>query len=123
MSLRESISGWNKSLYVGIALAMAVALLISFFAFNHLSDRSSKRTEIAIFDKFDEVQLQTATKALNQGGVSGLKDYLDLLDRTFGGQHYLLDAKGIDVVSGQDRAYLLPEAPATKRREYVQRRM
>jgi signal transduction histidine kinase len=123
MSLRELIRGWDRSLYVGIALAMAVALLISYVSFSYISDRNRNRTEIAIFDKFDEVQLQTATKALNQGGVPGLKDYLDLLDRTFGGQHYLLDAKGIDVVSGQDRAYFLPEAPATKRREYVQRRM
>jgi signal transduction histidine kinase len=119
MSLRASISGWNKSLYVGIALAMAVALLISFFAFNHLSDRSRKRTEIAIFDKFDEVQLQTATGALNQGGVPALKSYLDLLDRVFGGSHYLLDSKGVDVVSGDDRAYLLPVPPATQKRTDV----
>ena len=123
MSLRELIRGWNKSLYVGIALAMAVALLISYVSFSYISDRNRNRTELAIFDKFDEVQLQTATKALNQRGVPALKDYLDLLDRTFGGQHYLLDAKGIDIVSGQDRTYLMPVAPATKRREYVQRRM
>jgi signal transduction histidine kinase len=116
MSLRASISGWNKSLYVGIALAMAVALLISFFAFSYISDRNRTRTELAIFDKFDEVQLQTATGALNQGGVPALKNYLDLLDRVFGGSHYLLDEKGADVVNGVDRAYLLPEPPATQKR-------
>jgi signal transduction histidine kinase len=123
MSLRESISGWNKSLYVGIALAMALALLISFFAFNYISDRSRTRTELSIFDKFDEVQLQTATRALNQGGVPALKEYLDLLDGVFGGSHYLLDSNGIDVVSGVSRTYLLPKPPATQLRTDVQGHM
>jgi signal transduction histidine kinase len=41
------------------------------------------------------------------------------LDQTFGGTHFLLDSHGVDVVSGENKAGLLPPSPATKSRIQV----
>src|SRR6185437_6321908 len=53
---------------------------------------------------------------LQSSGVPALKNYLDSLDRIFSGPHYLLDANGKDLVTGANRAAMLPEPPAVKSR-------
>jgi signal transduction histidine kinase len=41
------------------------------------------------------------------------------LDRMFGPSHFLLDSTGTDVVSGENRAALLPPSPSSKSRGFV----
>jgi len=105
-----------KSLYYGTFLAMVTILSLSFLAFHAISDRMQTMTIDPIFDRADEVQLEGGRAALQTGGAKGLKDYMAGLDRIFNGSHYLLDAHGTDMVTGINRAALLPPAPATKSR-------
>jgi signal transduction histidine kinase len=69
-----------------------------------------------IFDRADELQLESARGMLTSRGAPALQDYLANLNHLFGGAHYLLDAHGTDVMTGADRSSLLPRAPATKSR-------
>jgi signal transduction histidine kinase len=109
-----------KSLYYGVLLAMVSTLSLSFLAFRAISDRMENNAIAPTFDRFNELQLESARGALNSGGQKALGDYLTSLNRIFGGSsHYLLDARGIDLVSGESRAELLPPAPSSKWRIHV----
>ena len=100
------------SLNVGVLLAMAIILSLSFLAFHMIADHVQKIEFYPTFDKFDELQLQSARTALLHRGQAGLKDYLTSLNGIFGGAHYLLDANGIDpMLTGVDRSALLPPPP------------
>jgi len=104
-----------KSLYYGVLLAMVTTLSFSFLVFHQISDRMQKKTIDPAFDRIDELELESARGALTNGGAKALKEYLTRLDRVFGGSsHYLLDAHGIDVVSGENRAALLPPPPRSQ---------
>ena len=105
-----------RSLYVGTLAAMVSILALSFLVFHAISDRMQTMNIDPVFDRADELQLEGARGALGNGGKAGLQDYLANLDHIFGGSHYLLDAKGIDLESGGDRSSLLPPPPATKSR-------
>ncbi len=101
-----------KSLYYGVLLAMATTLSLSFLVFQSISNRIQKKSIDPAFDRIDEFELESARGALNSGGPKALKDYLATVNRVFGGSsHYLLDARGVDLVSGEDRAALLPPPP------------
>jgi len=105
----------SKSLYVGVLLAMLTTLSLSFILFQAISDRMQKSSIDPTFDRFDEVELESGRDALRNGGVPALAHYMDSLNRIFGdSQHYLLDAQGKDLVSGEARAELLPPPPAVK---------
>ena len=104
------------SLYVGVLLAMVGILSLSFLAFHLIADRMQRIEIDPTFIKFDELQLESARTALQHRGQPGLRDYLASLDHIFGGSHYLLDAKGADLVTGTNRAWMLPAPPADKLR-------
>ncbi|HUN85531.1 MAG TPA: ATP-binding protein [Terracidiphilus sp.] len=106
----------TKSLYVGVLLAMVSTLMLSFLAFQVIATRVQRMQIDPTYDKFDELQLESARRAFEHRGAEGLHAYLASLDRIFGGSHYLLDAKGIDLVTEQSRSQLLPAPPATKLR-------
>jgi signal transduction histidine kinase len=106
-----------KSLYYGVLLAMVTTLSLSFLGFRAIADHMEKKTFYPTFDRVDELQLEGARGALASGGTKALKDYLSYLDRVFDGStHYLLDAHGKDLVTGENRAALLPPPPLTKSR-------
>ncbi|MGB6687644.1 MAG: ATP-binding protein [Terracidiphilus sp.] len=111
-----------KSLYVGVLLAMAATLTLSFLAFNTISQRMQEIHFNPLFDRLDELQLETARGLFESSNRKGLRDYLDHLDRMFGGSHYLLGANGIDVLTGQSRAALLPPAPEVVERLHTRGR-
>lgn len=90
---------------------MAAILTLSFLAFNAISQRMQEIHFNPLFDRLDELQLESARGLFESGNRKGLRDYLDHLDRMFGGSHYLLDVNGIDVLTGQSRTALLPPAP------------
>jgi signal transduction histidine kinase len=104
-----------KSLYYGVLLAMVTTLSLSFFGFRAIAGNIEKKAFEPTFDRTDELQLEGARGALASGGTKALKDYLSYLDRIFeGSTHYLLDAHGTDLVTGENRAALLPAPPLTK---------
>jgi signal transduction histidine kinase len=117
MSLPERLRALPvKSLNLGVLLVMVSILSLSFLAF-HLIATHVQRIQIdPTFDKFDELQLESALDEYKAGGTPALRAYLAGLDRIFGGKHYLLDAGGIDLVTGFNQNRLLPPPPAVKSR-------
>jgi len=115
MSLRERLRLLpTKSLYFGVFLAMVGTLSLSFLVFRQISVRLERKHFDPVYDRLDELQLETASRTLNSEGPKALADYLTGLDRISGAHHYLLDAHGIDLVTGNSRAALLPPPPSTK---------
>ena len=104
----------TKSLYFGVLLAMVGTLSLSFLVFRQISVRLERKHFDPVYDRLDELQLETAGRTLNSEGPKALADYLTGLDRISGAHHYLLDAHGIDLVTGDSRATLLPPPPSSK---------
>ncbi len=71
----------------------------------------------------DELQLAHARQLLQHNGPDAVSAYMDRLNHLFGPAHYLLDAQGVDVVSGGNRSAFLPVAPARKSRGYLNGRL
>jgi signal transduction histidine kinase len=104
-----------KSLYIGVALAMITTLSISFVVFHGINTRVEQKTIDPAIDRMDELELESARAALGSGGKQALQTYLERLNKVFrGASHYLLDARGIDQVTGENRASMLPPAPRSK---------
>ena len=115
MSLRERLRVLpTRSLYFAVFLAMVATLSLSFLVFRQISVRLERKHFDPVYDRLDELQLGTASRILNSDGQTALKDYLESLDRLSGAHHYLLDARGIDLVDGEDRAALLPPSPSSR---------
>ena len=103
------------SLLYGVLLALVATMLLSFAVFDAIADRLERKTIDPAFDRMDELELESARGALTSGGRVGLEAYLEQVNRVFGGsQHFLLDARGIDQVTGADKTALLPPAPRTQ---------
>jgi signal transduction histidine kinase len=99
-----------------VLIAMAAILGISFLVFHLISGQMEKTYFIPVFERFDEIELNSAQRALRSGGKAALQEYMNNLDAEFGGKHYLLDAHGIDLYAGKDRSYLLPPVMVGKSR-------
>jgi signal transduction histidine kinase len=106
----------RQSLYVWVLLAMVGILSLSYVAFRAISNLMQTQKIDPVYDRFDEMQLESARKILQSSGDPALKNYLESLNRIFSGSHYLLDASGRDLVTGANRAAMLPAPPATKSR-------
>ncbi len=105
-----------KSLYLSVALAMVLTLSLALLVFVAISDRVERKYLNPVFEAMDELELESAHDAWNTGGVAAVASYMQRLNGLFGAAHYLLDANGQDVVSGENRAALLPPPPSTKSR-------
>jgi signal transduction histidine kinase len=103
-------------LNISVLVSMVAILSLSFVAFHLVSQRMQTKLFNPLFSRFDELQLRSAQEAYEDSGKKALYVYLAKLDSTFGGQHYLLNASGVDLVSGQNRSDLLPLASANKYR-------
>ncbi len=106
----------RQSLYIWVLLAMVGILSLSYVAFRAISQQMQTQKIDPVYDRFDEMQLESARNILQSSGEPALKNYLDSLNRIFDGPHYLLDAHGRDMVSGTDRSAMLPRPPAVKSR-------
>jgi signal transduction histidine kinase len=102
-----------KSLIVATLLSMICILGVSFLVFQAISNRMQRTNIDPTFNRFDQLQLDSAREEYEQHGKQALADFMYRLDHTFHGSHYLLDAHGIDLVSGEDRSNLLPPPPET----------
>lgn len=99
-----------------VLLAMVGILSLSYVAFRAISQQMQTQKIDPVYDRFDEMQLVSARNILQSSGDPALKEYLESLNRLFGGSHYLLDAHGRDMVSGSNRWAMLPRPPAVKSR-------
>jgi signal transduction histidine kinase len=106
----------RQSLYTWVLLAMVGILSLSYVAFRAISQQMQTQKIDPVYDRFDEMQLESARNILQSSGQPALKNYLDNLNRIFGGSHYLLDTHGRDMVSSSDRSAMLPLPPAVKSR-------
>lgn len=106
----------RQSLYIWVLLAMVGILSLSFVAFRAISEQMQAQKIDPVYDRFDELQLESARNILQSSGEPALKKYLDSLNGIFGGSHYLLDANGTDLVTGVSRVEMLPAPPAVKSR-------
>ncbi|HEY3706708.1 MAG TPA: ATP-binding protein [Terracidiphilus sp.] len=102
-----------KSLFIATLLSMLCILGVSFLVFRAISDRMQRLTIDPTFNRFDQLQLDSAREEYEQHGRQALQDYMGRLDHTFHGSHYLLDSRGIDLVTGDDRSGFLPKPPET----------
>jgi signal transduction histidine kinase len=115
MSLRERLRLLpTRSLYFAVFLAMVGTLSLSFLVFRQISVRLERKHFDPVYDRLDELQLETASRILDSDGQKALANYLTGLDRLSGARHYLLDAHGIDLVGGGSKAELLPPYPESK---------
>jgi signal transduction histidine kinase len=108
-----------RSLYLGILLAMAIILALSVLVFLGISRAIEQKYFTPVFDAMDEVEVQDAREMLETRGPDAVVAYMHRLNSVFGGSHYLLDANGKDIVTGEDRSALVPKAPLTKWRGRV----
>ena len=106
----------RQSLYIWVLLAMVGILSLSFVAFRAISEQIQTEKIDPVYDRFDELQLETARNIQGKWGQEAVAGYLRRLDGLFSGSHYLLDVSGKDVVSGVDRSEMLPDPPAVKSR-------
>jgi len=102
-----------NSLFFATLVSMLLILGVSFVVFRAISDRMQRLTIDPTFNRFDQLQLDSAREEYEQHGKQALADYMERLDRTFLGSHYLLDANGVDVLTGVNRSSLLPPPPVT----------
>lgn len=112
-----------KSLYLGVVLAMVGTLSLSLLVFMTISDHVQKSYLYPVFEAMDELELESARGALDKGGSAAVSSYMARLNRLFTGSHYLLDSRGIDLVSGQNRSALLPRPPSRESRGFVNDRL
>ncbi len=112
-----------KSLYSAILLAMLGTLSLSLVLFVLISDHVQRRNLYPVFEAMDELELEQARDALDRGGPAAVSAYMQRLNRLFGVSHYLLDSRGLDLVSGRDRSALLPHPPSHKSRGYLNGRL
>jgi signal transduction histidine kinase len=106
----------RHSLYVWVLLAMVGILSVSFVVFRAISQKMQAERIDPVYDRFDELQLESARAILQKWGQDAVAQYMIRLDGLFGGTHYLLDGSGKDLVSGTDRSDMLPKSPAVKSR-------
>jgi len=108
-----------RSLYVSVTVTMLVTLSLTLICFGLISDYMDRRYIVPVFDAMDQLQLESAQAALAGGGKPRLRSYMTALDRRFGTSHYLVDARGADLVSGKDLSGLLPPPPQDHSRGFI----
>jgi signal transduction histidine kinase len=98
-------------------------LALSYLVYSSISARFERTYFDPVFDRFDELEIESARSAFDEGGLSALRAYLHKLDQLFGGSHYLLNQSGVDMVSGLDLSAQIPPPPAIQSRIELQDQM
>jgi signal transduction histidine kinase len=111
-----------RSLYLAVVFAMLSTLSISLAAFLAITDHVQKQYLYPVFEAMDELELENARSAWEQGGATAVASYVDRLNHLFGSFHYILDADGVDLSSGQAHPELLPASRSTASRGRVKGR-
>ena len=101
-----------RSLFVAVLIAMVSTLTLSFLIFREISLHLERKRFDSVYDRLDRLQMEESVRIKDSRGTNELGDYLARLDQVSGARHYLLNAEGIDVLSGENRKALLPPPPA-----------
>jgi signal transduction histidine kinase len=106
-----------RGIFGKILFWFGVMLVVSFFGFSITTDLILRRANPMenLIGRLTRMQLDEAARAYESGGKAPLAASLDKYGRFFPGQHYLLDAQGRDLVSGDDRSALLNVPPPPPR--------
>jgi two-component system sensor histidine kinase CpxA len=96
-----------RSLYMRMLVASFGTLLVAFVAFVLTFALETAPKINAVFRHFQELQVNEAAAAFVGSGAPAVTAYLERLHATLGYNYYLTDARGRDVVSGEDRSALL----------------
>lgn len=98
-----------RSVYAKISLwsfgALALSLLAFYLVTQVVSMRQSRQT--GQFGHMQSLELEEAREAYETGGPAKLQAFLNRMQRYLPGEHYLTDARGRDVLTGQDKSALL----------------
>ncbi len=105
-----------RSLGTALSLASLAILAVCLFVAHALTLQMEQVYVEPIFQTMDRIELEDAQVAFERQGRPALRMYLQRLDRQFGGHHFLLDARGADLDTGQIRSAVLPRPPATHSR-------
>jgi signal transduction histidine kinase len=101
-----------RSVYAKITLWSFGTLLLSLAAFflvtSVVSFQAAHRT--GSFGRIQSMELESATEAYQSGGARQLGTFVGRLRRYVPGQHFLVDAKGTDLLTGEDRSAMLANA-------------
>jgi signal transduction histidine kinase len=108
----------KRSILIGVTVAYIVSLVCGFVVAHVLAKKSYNMYVAPTFEAMDRLELNQARSALGRGGNAALKEYMESLDRAFGGRHYLLKSDGTDLVTGQPKVFLLPPQAGTRYRGY-----
>ena len=87
--------------FATLVLSMGAMVMVSVFVFNDMVGKGS------FFDRINALLLEQSAKIYESGGPQALAAHLRRADQTLGGEHHLVDAKGIDLATGQNHSALL----------------
>ena len=95
-----------RSLTVRILLAVLGTLLVSLVAFMATFLAMSGPANVRLIRQFQARQIEDGIAALQQGPGAAAA-FIARLDQSLGATHYLTDAAGRDLITGEDRSALL----------------
>jgi two-component system sensor histidine kinase CpxA len=87
--------------FATLVLSMGAMVMVSVFVFNDMVGKGS------FFDRINALLLEQSSKIYESSGPQSLAEHLRQADQTLGGEHHLVDAKGIDLATRQDHSALL----------------
>ena len=96
-----------RSLSVRILLASLFTVLASLAAFLITFRAMAGPATERLIHHFQARQIEDALDALGRGGPAAAAAYLERMNQSLGATHYLTDADGKDVVTGEDRSALV----------------
>ena len=97
-----------RSLYTRIVLTGVSTLLVSLLAFVVISATVGQARSRANILHTIDLELARAEDAYRRDGPDGLAATLETMDQWFDSKHYLLDANGRDLLTGEDRSAMVP---------------
>lgn len=96
-----------RSLTVRIVVAVIGTLLLSLVAFVATFRATSVPANVRLIRNFQAHQIGQALQTLGDNGRDAAARFLDELNAALDATHYLTDATGRDLITGQDRSALL----------------
>ena len=106
----------RHSLYVWVLLAMVGILSMSFVVFRAISQKMQAERIDPVYDRFDELQLESARAILQRWGQEALAQYFTGSTDCSADRIICWMAMG-RISFGVDRSEMLPKPPAVKSRE------
>ena len=96
-----------RSLTARIVIAVLGTLLISLVAFMATFLAMSGPANVRLIRQFQARQIEDGIAALQQQGPDAAAAFITRLDQSLGATHFLTDAAGRDLITGEDRSALL----------------